>query len=225
MKWHLHSGMNKKWFTCKFQFFFHQKLKKISIFFENFSVLIIYFLVFDHECAFWLHANILCTFAWSFNALVELFSAWISLCMNFTLHEFHCRRVIKFQKWLINSKNQNCPHSSASPCGHAICNIKCSKKLVVNSRFSRRYNDSSTMSHRQKLKFWYDEKSEKILIFWILFFSQKSHNIILLCLLLIWSHFLIPLSTCVLASVGDTLLRPLKIKIDTPKLAPSKIKK
>ena len=28
MEWKLHTGINKKWFTCKFRFFFHQKLWK-----------------------------------------------------------------------------------------------------------------------------------------------------------------------------------------------------
>ena len=116
-------------------FFFIKNLKKFRYFLKNFQFLSFIFSIWTWVCV--LTAR---EYSLHIRLVIQCLS-WAFLCMNFTLHEFHCRRVIKFQKWLINSKNQNCPHSSASPCGHAICNIKCSKKLVVNSRFSRRYND------------------------------------------------------------------------------------
>ena len=81
MKWHLHSGMNKKWFTCKFQFFFIKNLKKFRYFLKNFQFLSFIFSIWTWVCV--LTAR---EYSLHIRLVIQCLS-WAFLCMNFTAEE------------------------------------------------------------------------------------------------------------------------------------------
>ena len=125
MEWKLHTGINKKWFTCKFRFFFIKNFEKIHNFSKIFQFLSFIFNILTF-CGFLLHVNVLCT--------------WTQFIFRRRVVEIQKFEKINFFSHLSHSPERKANSKFNATWHTPLLNlsperIKCTKNLNVNFRF------------------------------------------------------------------------------------------